>query len=100
MPLQIPCLKVTNEECLKNPPQFFNGDQDIEDKLESLKSEEWTEKELKCFYRIFLTAAAREKRHDIVDVMLHLIRRQGGYSIVRSPKNHCSKVTGGEVKVT
>ena len=30
--------------------------------------------EQKCFHRIFLTAATREKRHDIVDVMLHMIK--------------------------
>ena len=59
---------------------FFDLDQDIEEKLKSLKPLEYIRegkdprKELKCFYRIFLTAAAREMRHDIVDKMLHVIR--------------------------
>ena len=66
----------------------IEGNLDIVGKLESLKSEKWTEKQLKCFFRIFLTAAAREKRHDIVDVMLHMIRRQGGHEIMESSKVH------------
>ena len=73
----------------------FDGNQDIVSKLKSLMSDEWTEKELRsterdlkskkelrCFFRIFLTAAAREKRHDMVDVMLHMIRDQGGNPIM------------------
>ena len=58
---------------------YFDSDQDVEEKLKKLKpsESEWTgknpRKELKCFYRIFLTAAAREMRHGIVDKMLHVI---------------------------
>ena len=52
---------------------FFRGSKDIRAKLGSLMSPEWSEEERNCFYRIFLTAATREKRHDIVDMILHIL---------------------------
>ena len=50
---------------------FFPERCNIREKLDSLMSHEWKEDERNNFHRIFLTAATREKRHDIVDVILH-----------------------------